>query len=131
MPGQTVENCQDIETSIVTILICQDIVARVFKLQLKSLLHDIYYGKKPVLGKMIALIYVTEWQKRGPPHVHILGICDQATKPSEMIHQLYLLYLCIYSSHIITPLVNSSMYSYVMHRQVKEMVTLNLFIESH
>ena len=36
----------------------------------------------------------------------------------------------VYSSHVITPLVNSSMYSYVMHRQVKGMVTLNLFIES-
>ena len=49
----------------------------------------------------------------------------------EMICQLYLLYLCIYSSHVITPLVNSLMYSYVTHRQVKGMVTLNLFIESH
>ena len=48
-----------------------------------------------------------------------------------MIRRLYLLYLCIYTSHVITPLVNSSMYSYVMHRQVKGMVTLNLFIESH
>ena len=48
-----------------------------------------------------------------------------------MIRQLYLLYLCICTSHIITPLANSSMYSYVMHRQVKGMVTLNLFIESH
>ena len=37
---------------------------------------------------------------------------------------------CIYSSHVITPLVNSLIYSYVMHRQVKGMVTLNLFIES-
>ena len=37
----------------------------------------------------------------------------------------------VYSSHVITPLVNSFMYSYVMHRQVKGMVTLNLFIESH
>ena len=36
----------------------------------------------------------------------------------------------VYSSHIITPLVNSSMYSYVTQRQVKGMVTLNLFIES-
>ena len=48
-----------------------------------------------------------------------------------MICQLYLLYLCIYSPHVITPLVNSLMYSYVTHRQVKGMVTLNLFIESH
>ena len=37
----------------------------------------------------------------------------------------------VYSSHVITPLVNSSMYSYVMHRQVERMDTLNLFIESH
>ena len=41
------------------------------------------------------------------------------------------IYLCIYSSRVITPLVNSSMYSYVTHRQVKGMVTLNLFIESY
>ena len=40
-------------------------------------------------------------------------------------------YYCIYSSHVITPLVNSSLYSCVTYRQVKEMVTLNLFIESH
>ena len=38
---------------------------------------------------------------------------------------------CIYSSHIITPLMNSLLYSCVTYRQVKEMVTLNLFIESH
>ena len=30
---------------------------------------------------MIALIYVIEWQKIGPPHVHILGICDDKSKP--------------------------------------------------
>ena len=22
-----------------------------------------------------------EWQKRGPPHPHILGICDEESKP--------------------------------------------------
>ena len=45
LPGQTAENCQDI-------------VARVFKLKLKSLLHDLFYSPKPVLGKMVALIYM-------------------------------------------------------------------------
>ena len=30
---------------------------------------------------MIALIYVIEWQKRGPPHAYILGICDTESKP--------------------------------------------------
>ena len=67
-PGQTAENRQDI-------------VARVFKLKLKALLHDLFYAQKPVLGNMVALIYVIEWQKRGPPHAHILGICDNANKP--------------------------------------------------
>ena len=59
----------------------QDLITRVFKLKLQSLLHDIYYGSANVLGKMITLIYVIEWQKRGPPHAHILGICDEESKP--------------------------------------------------
>ena len=67
-PGQTAEHWQDI-------------VARVFKLKLEALLHDQFYAQKPVLGKMIALIYVIEWQKWGHPHAHILGICDNANKP--------------------------------------------------
>ena len=29
---------------------------------------------------MCALIHVVEWQKRGPPHAHILGICDATYK---------------------------------------------------
>ena len=43
LPRQTIENHQDI-------------FARVFKLKLKSLLHDLFNGQKPVLGKMVALI---------------------------------------------------------------------------
>ena len=71
LPGHTAENHQDI-------------VARLFKLKLKSLLHDLFYSPKPVLGKMVALIYVTEWQKWGPPHAHILEICDNANKPKTI-----------------------------------------------
>ena len=56
----------------------------VFKLKLKSLLCDLFYGQKPVLGKMVAIIYVIEWQKWGPPHAHILGICDNANKPKTI-----------------------------------------------
>ena len=33
---------------------------------------------------MVALIYVIEWQKRGPPHAHILGICDKGSKPRTL-----------------------------------------------
>ena len=40
------------------------------------------------------------------------------------------MYLVCFSSRVITPIVNSLMYSCVTHRQVKGMVTLNLFIES-
>ena len=58
-----------------------DIVARVFKLKLKSFLQDIYYSKKPVFGQMCAIIYVIEGQKRGPPHAHILAICSENSKP--------------------------------------------------
>ena len=58
-----------------------DIVAWVFKLKLKCLLHDIYYKPKPIFGKMFAIIYVIELQKRGPPHAHSLAICDDANKP--------------------------------------------------
>ena len=58
-----------------------DIVAHIFKLKLQALLHDLYYGHYPVLGKMSTLIYVVEWQKRGLPHAHILAICNPASKP--------------------------------------------------
>ena len=30
---------------------------------------------------MVALIYVIEWQKWGPAHAYILGICDEESKP--------------------------------------------------
>ena len=53
-----------------------DIVAHIFKLKLQALLHDLHCGHYPVFGKMSTLIYVVEWQERGPPHVHILAICD-------------------------------------------------------
>ena len=53
-------------------------------MKLHSLLQDLYYGSTPVLGKMIGLIYVIEWQKRGPPHAHILAICDAESKPRTL-----------------------------------------------
>ena len=58
-----------------------DIVAHVFKLKLKAFLHDIFGGCQPIFGLMCALIYVFEWQKRGPPHAHILCISYPAYKP--------------------------------------------------
>ena len=46
------------------------IVARVFAGKLKELEDDLY--KKHVLGRVVAHVRVTEFQKRGLPHVHIL-----------------------------------------------------------
>ena len=40
-------------------------------------------------------------------------------------------YYCIVNTHVIIAFINSSLYSYVMYTQVKEMVNLNLFIEHH
>ena len=47
-----------------------DLVAGVFSQRLKELLDDIL--KRHVFGKVIAIVYVIEWQKRGLPHVHML-----------------------------------------------------------
>ncbi|XP_058779305.1 uncharacterized protein LOC131653232 [Vicia villosa] len=47
-----------------------DIISRVFKIKLDELLFDL--TKKHVLGRVVAYIYTTEFQKRGLPHAHIL-----------------------------------------------------------
>ena len=56
-----------------------DLVARVFKLKLKSITDDLF--KKGVLGKVIAHVHVIEFQKRGLPHAHILMILASEDKP--------------------------------------------------
>uniref|UniRef100_A0A7N2MG30 ATP-dependent DNA helicase n=1 Tax=Quercus lobata TaxID=97700 RepID=A0A7N2MG30_QUELO len=47
-----------------------DVVARVFKIKLVQLLHDLKHGQH--FGKVIAVVYTVEYQKRGLPHAHIL-----------------------------------------------------------
>jgi len=56
-----------------------DLVTRVFKLKLSSLLDDII--KKEVFGKVIAKVHVIEFQKRGLPHAHILITLQTECKP--------------------------------------------------
>jgi len=56
-----------------------ELVARVFKLKLNALLHDL--TKNNVFGRTVAFIYVIEFQKRGLPHAHILIILDSRDKP--------------------------------------------------
>jgi len=66
LPGQTAQDRPDL-------------VARMFKLKLKALLHDII-GLN-VFGKAVAHVYVIEFQKRGLPHAHILIILNKESKP--------------------------------------------------
>lgn len=52
---------------------------RVFKMKLDGLIEDL--TKKNVLGKMKSWVYVIEFQHRGLPHVHFLGILEPADVP--------------------------------------------------
>ena len=56
-----------------------DLIARVFKLKLKSITHDLFV--KGILGRVIAHVHVIEFQKRGLPHAHILMILTPEDKP--------------------------------------------------
>ncbi|KAE9002551.1 hypothetical protein PR001_g18217 [Phytophthora rubi] len=64
-----------------------DIVARVWQQKLAELLKDVDEG---VLGRVMARIYVVEFQKRGLPHAHILVILADEDKPRrrEIIDKL-------------------------------------------
>lgn len=52
-----------------------DIVARVFRLKLKSLVDDL--TKKNLFGRIQSWFYVIEFQKRGLPHTHLLIILEK------------------------------------------------------
>jgi hypothetical protein len=56
-----------------------DLVTRVFHLKLSTLLEDILTNG--VLGRVVAHMYVIEFQKRGLPHAHILIIFAATHKP--------------------------------------------------
>ncbi|KAK1382505.1 hypothetical protein POM88_020240 [Heracleum sosnowskyi] len=47
-----------------------DIVARVFKMKLDAMMND--FTKNDVLGRVLAVVYTIEFQKRGLPHAHIV-----------------------------------------------------------
>jgi Helitron helicase-like domain at N-terminus len=56
-----------------------DIVARVFKLKLDAMCHDLF--KCHVFGRVVGRVHVIEFQKRGLPHAHILVILHPDDKP--------------------------------------------------
>ena len=60
-----------------------DLICIVFNFKLKSIIIDLtgdnnihHFG---IFGKVIAYIYIIEYQKRGLPHAHILLILDKGT----------------------------------------------------
>ena len=55
-----------------------DLISRVFQIKLKCLLNDLI--KEQIFGKVVAHIYVIEWQKRGLPHAHILICLEESDK---------------------------------------------------
>lgn len=59
-----------------------DIIARVFRQKLKSLMHLIV--KFHVFGETRCHMYSIEWQKRGLPHAHILISLVQKIRPEEI-----------------------------------------------
>ena len=58
-----------------------DVTTRVFHIKLKELLNDLL--KKKILGEVVAMIHVIEFQKRGLPHAHILLIMSPDHKPVQ------------------------------------------------
>ena len=56
-----------------------DLVARVFKLKKDQLMNDLLKGN--IFGKIVAYLWVIEFQKRGLPHVHMLLILDKEDVP--------------------------------------------------
>ncbi|KAK7400491.1 hypothetical protein VNO78_11699 [Psophocarpus tetragonolobus] len=55
-----------------------DLLARIFKAKFEQLKEDVI--NKGVLGKVKSYMYVTEFQKRGLPHVHMLLILESNEK---------------------------------------------------
>lgn len=53
-----------------------DIVCRVFAAKVEKLKELLKKGK--VLGNVLNLISVTEFQKRGLPHIHMVLTCDHS-----------------------------------------------------
>ena len=62
-----------------------DLVARIFHMKVKAIMHEIYKGG--VLGQAVAYIYTVEFQKRGLPHVHLLVFLarhDKLRNPADV-----------------------------------------------
>ncbi|XP_035445477.2 uncharacterized protein LOC118272869 [Spodoptera frugiperda] len=59
-----------------------DIIARVFHLKLKSMIHLL--TKDNIFGEVLCYMYSVEWQKRGLPHAHILLWLKDKVRPNDV-----------------------------------------------
>ncbi len=59
-----------------------DIIARVFDLKVKDLMHKIH--KLEMFGHVRAITYTIEWQKRGLPHAHLLVWVEDKLRLDEV-----------------------------------------------
>lgn len=63
-----------------------DIVARVFRMKMISILDDI--KKRNVFGKCLDRVWTIEYQKRGLPHMHLLLFLEDQFLDSETIDEI-------------------------------------------
>ncbi|XP_054710754.1 uncharacterized protein LOC129220340 [Uloborus diversus] len=85
-----------------------DIVARVFKQKLKSLIDLIV--KHSVFGNVCCWLYSIEWQKRGLPHAHILVWLEDKIRPEEIDQ--------IISAEIPNPLADPELFEIVTNHMI-------------
>jgi len=85
-----------------------DIVTRVFKQKLKSLINLIV--KYSVFGNTRCWLYSIEWQKRGLPHSHILVWLEDKIRPEEIDQ--------IISAEIPDPLTDSELFDIVTSHMI-------------
>ncbi|XP_021761012.1 uncharacterized protein LOC110725856 [Chenopodium quinoa] len=88
-----------------------ELVARIFRAKLIALKNKI--KKDEVFGKVAAMIYVIEFQKRGLPHAHFLLILEQHHKmkcPAD-----YDKYVCAEISPVTQPELRKIVLRHMMH----------------
>ncbi|XP_054777266.1 uncharacterized protein LOC129285555 [Prosopis cineraria] len=89
-----------------------DILCRVFKMKLQSLLQVIKQEK--IFGRIKAEIYAIEFQKRGLPHAHIILFLDPADKIKDAEHVDELISTEIPNKNT-SPLLYDLVASYMIH----------------
>lgn len=78
-----------------------ELTNRVFNIRVKRLMKDIKEDK--VLGNASNIIFVTEFQKRGLPHIHMVVTLDTKVSSSWMLSLLYICLMHLIISQMETP----------------------------